>query len=183
MVDHRWLWFQVSGHMDLVIRAEGPDDEELIGAVIARAFADAAHADGSEPCIVRALREDGMLSVSLVAELDGEVVGHVAVSPVEISDGSLGWFGLGPLAVVPSCQGAGIGSGLVEAALDALKVLDAKGCVVLGEPGFYERFGFERVEGVVLDGVPHEFFMAMVLSGEAPAGEVRYHWAFQVGCG
>lgn len=127
---------------------------------------------------MNALREAGKLSVSLVCELDGVVVGHVAVSPVTISDGSQGWFGLGPISVVPQHQKQGIGTKLMEQALVELKNRGAAGCVLVGEPGFYYRFGFKVVEGLVLPDVPPEYFLALPFSAEIPHGEVMYHEAF-----
>jgi putative acetyltransferase len=94
------------------IRPETPDDAEVIEAVTVAAFREAPHGSHAEQHIVRALREAGALSVSLVAECDGEVVGHVAASPVTLSSGTPDWFGLGP--VWPAWQGRGIGSVLVE---------------------------------------------------------------------
>ncbi|MFX5522399.1 N-acetyltransferase, partial [Acinetobacter baumannii] len=76
-------------------------------ALTEAAFRNAAHSSHTEQFIVDALRARGELSVSLVAEMDGKVIGHVAVSPVTISDGSTGWFGLGPISVLPAWQGQG----------------------------------------------------------------------------
>src|SRR5690606_39869862 len=83
---------------------------------------------------------------SKVAESDGEIIGHVAISPVRISDSADGWFGLGPISVLPEFQGQGVGSQLMKSALDELEARGAAGCVVLGEPGYYGRFGFKVVE-------------------------------------
>lgn len=103
--------------MTIEIRNELATDVDAINAVTIAAFSDAPHTGHTEQFIVKALRSTGKLSISLVAERDGEVVGHVAVSPVSISDGSTGWYGLGPISVMPACQGQGIGSRLMQAAL------------------------------------------------------------------
>lgn len=166
--------------MPVQIRDEVPNDIPAIASVVSEAFRSAAHASGTEPLIVNALRERGRLSISLVAVEGTQVVGHVAVSPVEISDGSEGWFGLGPIAVLPAWQGKGVGSLLMNAALDALRRQRARGCVVLGEPGYYGRFGFVSRADLVLPDVPQEYFQAVRFDGEWPAGTVQYDEAFWV---
>lgn len=125
------------------IRDELPADLAAIEAVTIEAFGTAEHSSGTEQFIVRALRDSGQLAVSLVAEEDGRILGHVAVSPVTISTGSPGWYGLGPVSVVPGRQGKGIGTMLITRALAELRASGAVGCVVLGEPGYYSRFGFK----------------------------------------
>lgn len=164
--------------MDIRIRSEEPRDSQRIHAVTEAAFLNAPHTDYREQFIVKALRDAGALTISLVAECDGIVQGHVAVSPVTISDGSTDWYGLGPISVVPAEQGKGLGSALMNAAIDALKALDAQGCVLLGDPAYYHRFGFAAHNKLVLPGVPQEYFQALPLAGELPAGTVAYHAAF-----
>ncbi|MDN3523636.1 GNAT family N-acetyltransferase [Halomonas ramblicola] len=127
---------------------------------------------------MRALREAGALSVSLVAESDGEVVGHVAASKVTLSDGTPDWFGLGPVSVLPAWQGRGIGSALVQECLARLRERGARGCVVLGEPDYYQRFGFRAVPGLILPGVPLAYFMALDWGDDRPRAEVAFHPAF-----
>ncbi|WP_338066162.1 N-acetyltransferase [Billgrantia endophytica] len=165
------------------LRPETPADTDAIERVTVAAFLDAPHTDHNEQHIVRALREAGALSLSLVAEQDGEVVGHVAVSPVTLSDGTPGWFGLGPISVIPARQGQGIGSALVREALERLRASGASGCVVLGEPGYYGRFGFRTVPGLTLPGLPEEYFMALSFDHELPNGQVAYHAAFDATAG
>ena len=164
--------------MTIDIRNELATDVDAIDAVTIAAFKDAPHTGHTEQFIVKALRSAGKLSISLVAERDGEVAGHVAVSPVNISDGSTGWYGLGPISVMPACQGQGIGSRLMLAALQALRASGAAGCVVLGEPGYYGRFGFRAEPGLVLADVPPEYFQALAFSGTVPSGTVTYDAAF-----
>ena len=165
--------------MSIRIRSETTAEIFVIEAVTAAAFRDAPHTSHTEHFIVNALRDAGQLSVSLVAEEDGDVVGHIAVSPVSISDGSKDWYGLGPVSVSPQRQRQGIGSQLMERALDELRQLGAAGCVVLGHPDFYGRFGFKAVPELILLDVPPEYFQAISFGTETPAGTVAYHAAFE----
>lgn len=161
------------------IRHEIPSDAAAIEAVTIAAFRSAEHSSGTEHFIVRALRNSGQLTVSLVAEADGRIVGHAAVSPVRITTGSPGWYGLGPVSVVPEQQGKRIGTMLITQALEELRTSGAAGCVVLGEPGYYSRFGFRTDPGLVLPGVPAEYFQVITFGGTSPAGEVAYHASFE----
>lgn len=165
--------------MTLLIRPEAPADCAAIEAVTQAAFLNAPHTDHNEQFIVAALREAGALMLSLVAELDGQVVGHVAVSAVSISSGAEGWFGLGPISVLPELQARGIGTALMHEALARLRQQGAAGCVLLGDPGYYRRFGFENHAALVLPDVPAEYFMALPFHGAAAQGVVRYHEAFE----
>ena len=160
------------------IRPEAADDAAAITDLIQTAFATAVHRSGTEGAIVSALRTAGELTVSLVAESDGQLVGHVAISPVRISDGSTGWYGLGPVAVLPAQQRLGIGAALIRQALDNLRDLGAAGCVVLGDPAYYRRFGFTAMPELVLPGVPAAYFQALHLAGPMPQGAVTYSPAF-----
>ncbi|MCG8438811.1 MAG: N-acetyltransferase [Pseudomonadales bacterium] len=162
------------------LRDEIPNDIPVIHALIAEAFVNVSHSDQREPFIVDALRDEGVLSLSLVAEMDGELVGHVAFSPVTLSSGASHWYGLGPVSVLPEWQGKGVGSQLVLAGLDALKAQGAHGCVLLGDPNWYKRFGFVATPLLRLAGVPEEYFQALLLNGTWPDADVHYHPAFQV---
>ncbi|TDF82662.1 GNAT family N-acetyltransferase [Pseudomonas sp. H9] len=164
--------------MNLTIRNEQPEDIKRIAALTAAAFEHEEHSSHTEHHIVDALRRAGQLTVSLVAVEQGEIVGHVAISPVTVSSGASGWYGLGPISVWPDHQGQGIGSALMNAALAQLQGQGAEGCVVLGEPGYYGRFGFQAQSGLVLPGVPQEYFQALSFGGDIPAGTVHYHEAF-----
>lgn len=167
--------------MDIRLRPERAEDAQAIEVVTLVAFMHAEHSRHDEQDIVAALRADGALSVSLVAEHDGYVVGHAAASPVTVSDGARGWYGLGPVAVGPGHQRQGIGSRLIEAVLDHLRGQGASGCVVLGEPAFYGRFGFAPEPGLILPGVPPSHFLAFAIGDRLPPiGEVGYHPAFGV---
>ena len=160
------------------IRREVESDAAAIESLVELAFHDAPHRDGTEQFVVNALRRAGALTLSLVAEDGGALVGHVAVSPVRISDGSQGWYGLGPVAVAPACQRRGIGAQLIERALRELCALGASGCVVLGDPAYYGRFGFRANPSLVLPEVPPEYFQVVAFLETMPAGTVEYHAAF-----
>lgn len=166
--------------MSIIIRKELPGDIESIHDVTVAAFLDAPHTDHTEQFIVKALRESDTLSVSLVAQEFENIVGHVAISPIQISDGTNDWYGLGPISVAPNKQGKGIGSQLVNATLDELRKLKAKGCVLLGDPNFYQRFGFKPLDGLILPDVPAEYFQALIFQGKCPQGTVNYHKSFYV---
>ncbi len=165
--------------MSLTIRHEQPSDVDAIHALTQDAFASATHASGTEAWIVRALRDADALSISLVAVEASVVVGHVAVSPVTISNGCHDWYGLGPISVAPHRQREGIGSQLMRAAISQLEALGAAGCVLLGDPNYYQRFGFAPVEGLTFSNVPPEYFQALVMGDEVPQGQVSYHRGFE----
>lgn len=164
--------------MDIQIRNETAADVSIIAAVTASAFLHAPHTSHTEHFIVNALRKAGQLTISLVAEADGTVIGHVAISPVSISDGARNWYGLGPISVAPEYQRRGVGSRLMRQALRLLREKGASGCVVLGEPVYYSRFGFQADSNLQLPGVPPEYFQAISFDTSSPRGVVSYHLAF-----
>jgi len=160
------------------IRSERSGDAAEIRQVVTAAFADAPHSDGTEGAIVDALRADDALTVSLVAVADGRIVGHVAFSAVTIDASDVGWFGLGPVAVLPDRQKQGIGGALVRAGLDRLRNQGAMGCVVLGDPNYYGRFGFAADPQLRYPDAPAPYFMRLAFGPEIPAGRVAYHPGF-----
>ena len=164
--------------MNIKIRKETAADITAIQAVTISAFLKAPHTSHTEQFIVEALRKAGLLTISLVADAEGTVIGHVAVSPVSISDFASGWFGLGPISVVPEHQGRGVGSRLMQEALRTLREQGAAGCVLLGEPGYYSRFGFRADPNLILPDVPPEYFQAISLDSSRPHGTVSYHETF-----
>ncbi len=162
------------------VREERPEDVAAIDEVIREAFRRHPFSRQTEHRIVRGLREAGALSLSLVALHGGRVVGHVAFSPVAVGGRDLNWWGLGPLAVAPETQRIGVGSALVRSGLRRLAGQAVAGCVVLGDPRYYGRFGFAPIAGLVCPGAPPAHFMARVCTGDAPAGEVAFHPAFSL---
>lgn len=164
--------------MKLTIRTEAASDADEISRVTKAAFADCPHGNHTEQFIVTALRKAHALSVSLVAEVAGKVVGHVALSPVTVSDGTAGWYGLGPISVLPELQRRGIGLSLMREALAALKALDARGCILVGDPAYYERFGFRPLPESLIDGVPAPYVLLLPLAPGSLTGRVTFHPAF-----
>lgn len=162
-----------------VIRDETAADRDAITAVTSAAFRSLEVSPHTEQFIIQALRGAGALTVSLVAERDGRVVGHIAFSPVSVSDGSPNWYGLGPVSVLPEYQRQGIGSALIREGLSRLKALGAAGCCLVGHPGYYGRFGFRRVQGLGVPGVPEDVFFALSFGGRMPSGTVSFHDAFR----
>lgn len=160
------------------IRAETPADVSAIEAVTIAAFLHAPHTSHTEQFIVSSLRQAGKLTLSLVADARGTLVGHVALSPVSLSDGTPGWFGLGPISVIPEHQRGGVGSRLMQEALRRLREQGAAGCVLLGDPKFYSRFGFKADPALVLPDVPPEYFQALAFGASRPNAVVSYHGAF-----
>ena len=160
------------------IRSETASDVQVIGEITRIAFEKLAVSQHTEQFIIKALRAAGALSVSLVAEIDGRVVGHVAFSPVTISDGNARWYGLGPVSVLPQYQRRGIGSALIREGLSRLKARGGKGCALVGDPAFYQRLGFRNLPALTLEGVPQEYFLALPFDEDTPKGAVTFHRAF-----
>ncbi len=164
----------------MLIRAETENDRMAVYAVNAAAFE-----TPSEARLVDALREQADPFVSLVAEDEGKVVGHIMFSPVSLSGNpDLKVIGLGPMAVVPRRQNTGIGSQLVRAGLERCRRLGFVAAVVLGHPEYYSRFGFVPSSRFDIDSeydVHEEIFMAMELQPDALSGKtgrVKYDAAF-----
>jgi len=167
--------------LPVVIRSEAEADLDVITDITEAAFRHMAMSGHTEHLIVAALRRAGALSVSLVAELDGRVVGHTAFSPVTLSDGAPGWYGLGPVSVLPELQRQGIGTALIEEGLSRLRALKARGCCLVGHPDYYGRFGFLNPTGLGHEGVPSEAFFALPFVGSLRRGAVAFHEAFKAG--
>jgi putative acetyltransferase len=163
---------------NILIRDETAADIDIIAAVTIEAFKTLEISSHTEQFIVAALRAAGALAVSLVAELDGRVVGHIAFSPVTLSDGTPDWFGLGPVSVLPEVQRQGIGKALIRAGLARLQARHARGGCLVGHPGYYRQFGFANAPGLTLAGVPPEVFFALAFDGRMPQGSVTFHAGF-----
>jgi putative acetyltransferase len=166
--------------MNIVIRKETKSDIQEISEITKEAFENLPISDHTEEFIINALRDANALSVSLVAVAGKEIVGHIAFSPVTISDGSPGWYGLGPISVLPELQRQGIGKAMIREGLSSLKSLGAKGCVLVGYPDYYERFGFRSLPDLIVDGVPQENVLALPLEESKARGVVTFHEGFTV---
>ena len=164
---------------EMIIRNETDADASAITEVTAAAFKTLEISRQTEHFIVEALRMAKALTVSLVAEWDGRVVGHIAFSPVTISDGTRNWYGLGPVSVLPKCQRQGIGKALIREGLSRLKSMHAGGCCLVGHPDYYPKFGFKNMPGFVHEGIPQEVFFALSFDGHTPQGAVTFHDGFQ----
>ena len=162
----------------LIIRDEIPADGDAITHVTVEAFKTLEVSDQTEQFVIIALRSAGALTLSLVAEMDGEIVGHIAFSPVTMSDGTPDWYGLGPVSVLPAHQRTGIGSALIHEGLARLRGLGAKGCCLVGHPEYYPRFGFANAPDLTLEGAPPEVFFAIPFNGPVPRGFVTFHEGF-----
>lgn len=160
------------------IRPERPADIEEIDALTTLAFAPMPFSTGTEAPIIRALRAGDDLTLSLVAEEDGRIVGHVAFSPVTVDGAQDGWYGLGPISVRPERQRQGIGRRLVAEGLELLRRRGARGCALIGDPEVYGRMGFSS-GGLSYHDLDPVLVQHVVLSGPAPRGELRFAPAFE----
>ena len=163
----------------VAVRSETDADVSAITEVTVAAFKTLEISSHTEQFIITALRAARALTVSLVAEMDGRVIGHIAFSPVTISDGTRSWYGLGPVSVLPEYQRQGVGKALMQEGLARLTAMDARGCCLVGHPDYYRKFGFKNVPGLVLEGVPAEVFFALSFDERAPQGTVSFHDAFR----
>jgi len=164
----------------MLIRPERETDHATVHAINAAAFPTPLEAD-----LVDALREQAHPLISLVAESDGTILGHILFSPVTLdSRPGLPIMGLAPMAVTPEHQSSGIGSALVRAGLEECRQKGFSAVVVLGHPEYYPRFGFVPAVRYGLRSeydVPDEVFMVQELvpgALQGATGTIRYHAAF-----
>lgn len=162
------------------IRLERPEDAAAIHALTDAAFDGMPFSDQTEARVIEGLRAAGALTLSLVATEADEIIGHVAFSPVTVNGEAVGWYGLGPVSVWPARQRSGIGQALIRDGLQRLRALGAGGCVLLGNPAYYRRFGFENDPGLYEVSAPPGAFQCLTLDGVRPRGRVRFHPAFEV---
>ena len=167
--------------MNLKIREEAAGDIEAIYEVTRSAFASRPYAAGDEQDLVNSLRDQGALSQSLVAEDDGVIVGQITFSPAQLADGSEPWVALGPVSVVPERQGEGIGALLIERGLEWARGQGALGCILTGNPAYYERFGFVLAPDNAAEEEPAEYFQLKLLADVQPVGRFSFHPAFYEG--
>jgi putative acetyltransferase len=162
----------------MIIRKETAADIEAITEVTIAAFKTLPISNHTEQFIIKALRSADALTISLVAEIDERVVGHIAFSPVSFSDGTKDWYGLGPISVLPKYQKQGIGKSLINEGLSSLKELGGQGCALVGDPNYYKQFGFKNYPDLVHDGIPQEVFLVLPFKENVPKGTIEFHVGF-----
>ena len=162
----------------LIIRPERADDRAAIHDLTRRAFAPMPFAAGDEQDLIDQLRDAGALTISLVAERDGIIVGHAAFSPAFAADRSPGWYALGPISVEPECQRQGIGRSLIAQGVDLLVQRNAAGCVLVGNPAYYSRFGFLPFPHLCPANEPPEYFQILPLGSPQPDTIIGFHPLF-----
>lgn len=160
----------------MLIRDETAGDMRAISRLVTEAMKMLAQSSGTEAAIVEALRADGALVLSLVAEEEGEVLGYLAASAARIGNQD-GWALVGPLAVLPSRHHRGIGTALMAEALRRLRTTN-RGAALVGDPGYYGRFGFRAFPELGVAGCPPEVVQALPFDGAEPCGELIHHPAF-----
>ena len=163
----------------MLIRPERERDAPEIRELTERAFRPMAFSDGTEPAVIDRLRERGELALSLVAESQRSVVGHVAFSAATVGESrETGWYALGPVAVDPSLQRTGIGTALIERGLDELRDREARGVVLVGDPAYYRRFGFVGDGRLRYRSLADELVQWLAFGPPPPRGEVVFRDAF-----
>jgi putative acetyltransferase len=167
------------------LRPEAPADVAELEALSLAAFALNPHSRQTEAQVVAQLRAAGDLFLSLVAQsgqpqAPGALVGHAVFTRITIDGGACDWFALGPLCVLPFRQGAGVGTALVQQGLRSLQQQGAAGCVVLGEPAYYGKFGFRSTPALRLPDAAPGCFLARPFARLLPMGTVHLHPAFKL---
>lgn len=163
---------------NFTLRDETPADCAAISELTLAAFRPLNFPELTEHFVIEAVRAAGALTISMVAEMDGLVIGHIAFSPITISDGTPGWYGLGPVSVLPEYQRQGIGKALIAEGLARLQEMGARGCCLVGHPDYYGKVGFIHPDGLSHEGVPPEVFFAISFDGIYPQGTITFHEGF-----
>ena len=166
---------------EVTIREPRDADGAAVEALIAAAFDPMPFSNGTEPTLPEALRRSGAAVVELVAERAGTILGQVVFSPVTLGGRPSRWHALGPVAVSPPVQRQGLGSRLIREGLARLRATGSEGCIVLGSPAYYPRFGFRPAPELAGEGTPAEFLMALSFGATWPDGVVAFHPAFGEG--
>ncbi len=162
----------------MIIRKETAADIKAITEVTIAAFKTLPISHHTEQFIIKALRAAGALTLSLVVEIDGQIVGHIAFSPVSITDGTQNWYGLGPVSVLPEYHRIGIGKSLIQEGLSLLREMGCQGCALVGDPNYYSRFGFRNYPELIHEGIPQDVFLALPFTEKIPRGTIIFHEAF-----
>lgn len=160
------------------IRFEKTEDADAIHELTWVAFEPMPFSNNTEARIVRDLRASGDLTLSLVAEEGGEIIGHVAFSPITVGDIAHGWYGLGPISVKPGRQRQGIGRALILRGLDLLRERGAAGCALIGNPAVYRGVGFESDGKLTYGDLDTRYVQRIVFRGLPPTGALKFSPAF-----
>ena len=136
------------------------------------------YSEGTEQLMIDALRTAGKLEISLVAEFEKTIIGHVAFSRGIVTGSTECWFALGPIAVEIEHQRRGVGTALIESGLAKLRADHAAGCIVVGDPNYYARFGFLPFPALAPPGQPPEYFMILPLQQKSPHLVVNFQPEF-----
>jgi putative acetyltransferase len=166
---------------NIIVRDQTESDFAALHDLVIAAFKTMPYACGREQFIMDALWRTDAATVALVAEDADAIVGQVAFSKVKIGGADVGWHACGPLSVLPKRHKQGVGSALMRAGLERLRALGGKGCVLVGDPAYYRRFGFENTDAMRSPGVRPEVFTALLIAGEMPKGDVEFDKAFEAG--
>jgi putative acetyltransferase len=164
--------------MDIMIRKEENTDHQWVREVVRAAFP-----TEEESKLVDVLRENNKAIISLVAVINDKVLGHILFSPVSTPPSEAKGIGLAPVSVKPEFQGQGIGSQLIREGLRLCKELQHDYVVVLGDPNYYQRFGFQKASDFGIQneyGVDDEFMMIQFSTGSELQGLVRYALEFSM---
>lgn len=169
----------------MLIRKEEPKDYDTVYSVVKDAFDRAEHTDGNEPDLVNALRkgEAYIPDLSLVAEIDGKIVGHIMFTRAMVGKSTV--LALAPLSVLPEYQGRGIGISLIKAGHKIASELGYGYSIVLGSHRYYPKAGYLPADKLGVKppfNVPNKNFMACKISENAPdiQGTITYAKEFGI---
>lgn len=163
------------------IREEALRDAQAVFDLTQAAYAPMPFADGNEADLPARLRADGMLTLALVAEEAGRIVGEVAFSPAALSGSDGQWHALGPISVAPDRQRQGIGRALVAEGLSRLRAAGSDGVVLIGNPEVYHHYGFASFPGLTYRDLDTSLVMAHAFGDRQPSGEIAFAPALEAG--
>lgn len=167
--------------MTITIRHEETKDHQAISDLLKLAFENIPYSSNNEHRIVKYLREHDQLKLSLVTEDNNKkIIGHIAFSLVTIEKTKQNYCALAPVAVHPNHQQKGIGSSLIKTGLSLIKKLEVKGCVLVGDPNYYSKFGFKSSSKLSSKGIPQEYLLFLPFSTPIPEGNVVFDEAFSI---
>lgn len=163
---------------NILIRPETPADIDAIRDLTEQAFAPMSFSDANDYVLTDNLRKDGDLTLSLVATQNNDIIGHAAFSPVTINAVHNRWFGLGPISVRADKQKQGIGTALTHAGLKLLRVQNANGCALVGNPAVYAPMGFISNGLLAYENLAPDLVQFIHFTGPQPTGTLKFAPAF-----